>query len=331
MRVCAAALVCSMGIRLAASGVFTPLARALCSGEAMSFYLYLQTGRAVRGGRESGQSVPIRFTPARNDATEPEAETQPQPEKPSFSAEDLQWISITKNCDYDPDLEWELTRPLEWDLTGEEPTVLILHSHATESYTPSDGDTYTESAAYRTLDESYNMVSLGALVARRLEAAGIRVIHDTALHDHPSYNDAYANAASSVEAYLEQYPSIRLILDLHRDAADTPTGQMVTQCSIGSETAAQLMMVVGTDDGGLYNPEWEDNLSLALKLQVLLERENPGICRPMNLTYHRYNQHLGDRALLIEIGAAGNHLEEARLAAEALAQAIIALIHGSAY
>ena len=104
---------------------------------------------------------------------------------------------------------------------------------------------------------------------------------------------------------------------------------MVTECSIGSQRAAQLMMVVGTDAGGLDNPGWQDNLALALKLQVTLERQNPGICRNLNLTYHRYNQHLGDYALLVEIGAAGNTLAEARLAAEALAQAVIRLSRGS--
>jgi stage II sporulation protein P len=89
------------------------------------------------------------------------------------------------------------------------------------------------------------------------------------------------------------------------------------------------MFVVGTDAGSLSHPEWEENLSLALKLQILLERENPGICRNLNLTANRYNQHLGDYALLIEIGAAGNTLSQAALAAEELARAIIALKHGS--
>ena len=134
---------------------------------------------------------------------------------------------------------------------------------------------------------------------------------------------------ASIAAYLEAYPSIRLVLDLHRDAAETSFGQLVTQCAIGSETAAQLMMVVGTDASGLEHPAWQENLSLALKLQALLERQNPGICRTLNLNRNRYNQHLGHRALLIEIGAAGNTLPEAALAAEALARAIIELRYGA--
>lgn len=323
LRLCAAVLICAVGLRLTASGAFAPVVQILQSKEAISFFLYLQTGRAVRLSEELPTLPAVSFTPEQiTPAEEADAPV-------TFSASDAELVGVTYNCDYEPDLASLLTEPLEWDLTGDEPTVLILHSHTSECYTKSDGESYTESGSYRTLDENYNMLCLGALVAERLEEAGIGVIRDTEFHDYPSYNDSYANAAESTTKILEENPSIRLVLDLHRDAADTAYGQMVTECSIGSQTSAQLMMVVGTDDGGLYNPEWEENLALALKLQVLLEKENPGICRDLNLTYHRYNQQLGDYALLIEIGAAGNTLDEARLAAEKLAQAIIELKNGS--
>jgi stage II sporulation protein P len=314
-------LVCTLLFRLAVAGVFSPMGQLLRTPEAISFFLYLQTGRALRLEQDS-VFPPIRFSPAE---TRP---APPVPDKPHFRPEEAAELPVYNRCGVAPDLAKLLTEPLDWDLTGG-PSVLILHTHGTECYSPGPADDFQESSPYRTLDEDYNMLCLGALVARRLEEAGIGVIHDTALHDYPSYNDAYANAAASTRDYLEQYPTVRLILDLHRDAADTPYGQMVTQCSVGSETAAQLMFVVGTDAGSLSHPEWEENLSLALKLQILLERENPGICRNLNLTANRYNQHLGDYALLIEIGAAGNTLSQAALAAEELARAIIALKHGS--
>lgn len=323
LRLCAAVLVCAVGLRLTASGFFAPLGQLLQSREAVSFFLYLQTGRVVRLSEEMPTLPVMQLDPV---------ETMPAGAKGkpvTFSESDSELVEVTYNCGYEPDLAALLTEPLEWELDNGEPAVLILHSHTTESYTKSQGEEYEESSAYRTLDGNYNMLCLGTLVAQRLEEAGIGVIHDTEYHDYPSYNEAYANAAASTESILAEYPSIRLILDLHRDAADTAYGQMVTECSIGSQTAAQLMLVVGTDDGGLENPDWEANLSLALKLQVLLEKDNPGICRPLNLTYHRYNQHLGNRALLIEIGAAGNTLHEAELAAEKLAQAIIELKYGS--
>ena len=168
--------------------------------------------------------------------------------------------------------------------------------------------------------------STGKIMADILEEAGIGVIHDTDFHDYPSYNGAYTHAAASTKRYLEQYPTLELILDLHRDAADTPTGQMATRCSIGGESSAQLMFVLGTDKR-LNHPDWEQNLSLALKLQVLLEKENPGISRDLTLSKNRYNQHLGKYALIVEIGAAGNTLDQAKLAARELGEAIVALTH----
>ena len=318
IRVCAAALLSATLLRLASAGVFLPVAQALDNPQAASFFVYLQTGRVVRTIPEQTQA-------------EEQAESEPvSPARtalPTFSTEDAQLVTITDSCGKNPDVEALLTEPLSWDLTTGEPAVLILHSHATESYTQTE-ERYEESSAYRTLDSGHNMLCLGEILAEILTEAGITVIHDTATHDYPSYNEAYSRAAASTKAYLEQYPSIHLIIDIHRDAAETDTGQMAVSCTIDGEAAAQLMFVVGTDTR-LNHPDWERNLSLALKLQVLLERENPGVCRDINLSRNRYNQHLGDRALLIEIGAAGNTLEEAKRSAEVLGEAIAALGKGS--
>ena len=323
MKLCGKMLILAVAIRLVSAGAFAPVGQALASREALSLFLYLQTGRVLRFQEDLPEAAGIQETTGE---TKPAAGDSPQAE---FTGTDAALLQITDRPGCEPDLEELLLEPLEWELEGTEPKVLILHTHATECYTQAEGEAYELSGEYRTLEEDYNMLCLGSLVARRLEEAGIPVIHDRNLHDYPDYNSAYAHAASSTEEILEEYPSIELVLDLHRDAADTAYGQMVTACSIGSETAAQLMFVVGTDAGGLSHPDWERNLSLALKLQVLLERENPGICRPLLLTTQRYNQHLGNRALLVEIGAAGNTLREAELAAEALARAVIGLQYGT--
>ena len=319
IRLCAGVLVLSAMCRMTADGLFAPVGQMLRSPEAVSFFFWLHTGRMVRttapepGPPEETVSV----TPAR------------EPQQLTFSPEEGLLPEITYACAARPDVEALLAQRLDWSLPdGTAPAVLILHSHTTEAYTPDGADTYEASSPYRTLDEHQNMLCLGALVARRLEEAGIGVIHDRTLHDYPDYNSAYGNSADSIGEILADNPSIRLILDLHRDAAETAYGQMVTECSIGAQRAAQLMIVVGTGEAGQENPGWEENLSLGLKLQVLLERENPGICRPLRLSQYRYNQHLGDKALLIEIGAAGNTLREAELAAEALARAVIRLKNG---
>ena len=313
IRFCAGLVLSAMALRLCAGGALIPLGQAVTNPETASFLLYLQTGRVVRAVPELAYRAP-----------DPPA-TEPEPPV-TFSPGDAAAISIDNGTALRPDTGALLAMDLDLDLRGDEPTVLILHSHTTESFT---GGGYTESSPYRTLEPGHNMLALGALVAEVLEEAGIGVIHDTAFHDYPSYNGAYTHAAQSTKSYLEQYPSIRLILDLHRDAADTPSGQLATACSLEGEKAAQLMFVLGTDER-LNHPDWERNLSLALKLQTILEREHPGICRDLNLTRNRYNQHLGDLALLIEIGAAGNTLEEAKLAARELAEAIVRLAKNSA-
>ena len=310
MRLCAGVLMLAVVLRLWAGGALVPIGRALQSDEAASFLLYLQTGRVVRLAPEP-------------DGPEMFQLPDPVAKIAGFSAEDLELVELSDEPGLGPDLGALLTAPVELTLQDGAPRVLILHSHTTESFAQT-ADRYEESSAYRTLDPGHNMLALGALVAEILESAGIGVIHDSDYHDYPSYNGAYSHAAASTRAYLEQYPTIELILDLHRDAADTPTGQMSTSCTVGGEKAAQLMFVLGTDKR-LNHPDWAQNLSLALKLQVLLEKENPGICRSLTLSKNRYNQHLGAYALLIEIGAAGNTLEEAKIAARELAEAIAQL------
>ena len=311
IRFCAGLVLSATALRLCAGGALIPLGQALTAPETASFLLYLHTGRVVRAAPVEDWTLP--------------APSEPEPKTPlTFSPEDAAALSVDNGTSLRPDMGALLAEPLELELRGDEPTVLILHSHTTESFTGGD---YAETSPYRTLDPAHNMLALGAEVAGILEAAGIGVIHDTAFHDYPSYNGSYTHAAQSTKGLLEQYPSICLVLDLHRDAADTPSGQLATACSLDGERAAQLMFVLGTDER-LNHPDWERNLSLALKLQTILEGEHPGLCRDLNLTRNRYNQHLGDLALLVEIGAAGNTLDEAKLAARELAKAIVRLADG---
>lgn len=276
--------------------------------------ILLETGRNVRS------SVSIEaFSPHYFESSLP---FYPEETRlPGFSPEEAESIKVTYNCAVSPDLERLLTQPLEWDLSGPEPTVLILHTHASESYTRRE-EAYEESSAYRTLDERYNMLSLGERVAQLLEGQGIAVLHDRTLHDYPSYNGSYNHARKTIQKILKEYPSIRLILDLHRDAAESGSGQLRTKAMVNGQPSAQLMLVLGTGVGGLGNDHWQENLSLAAKLQILLERRNPGITRPISLRAQRFNQDLHPHALLVEIGAAGNSHDEALLAAEALAAAI---------
>ena len=325
LRVGAAAILCALLLRLESMDLLHPVVDFLTEPKTASWLIYLETGRIVRFSPSSAKQEVFSLESHTPDFAQKEQLTL----LPGFTAREGREIAIRYNCTLRPDLESLITAPLVWDLYGEEPTVLILHTHATESYTPSPGEDYRESSAFRTLDEDYNMISVGAHLARLLEAAGIRVIQDTTLHDYPSYNGSYNHARKSTIAYLEEYPSIRLVLDLHRDAADTESGQLRTTANLGERQIAQLMLVMGTDEAGLSHPDWEENLSLALKLHARLEQQCPGIMRPLILRSQRFNQDMSPGALLVEVGAAGNTHDEALAAAEQLAEAIAALAHGS--
>lgn len=255
-----------------------------------------------------------------------DAPTEPEPARPVFSPEELADLRMMYGGDYRPELDALLCAELTWQLRSAAPTVLILHTHATESYTGS----WEGKDPYRNLKADKNMLAIGALIKARLEQAGIQVIHDQVLHDYPSYNNSYSHARKSTKSYLEQYPSIRLVLDIHRDAVQDSSGKQVqTTVNIGEQTSAQLMAVVGSNGTGLSHADWQTNMALAVKLHVQLEKMYPGITRPISLRAQRFNQDLSSGAMLIEVGSAGNTLEQSLIAADCLADALIALSHGT--
>ena len=323
LRLGAAAVLLALFLRLGAENVYSRLVDWLKDPAVRSFFTYLETGRKVR------------FSPSLEDLTDSVGESPPALftgretlALPEFTAEDAENIRLYYGCGLRPDVAELLTQPLSWDLTGEEPTVLILHTHTTESYTRA-GEDYEETSAYRTLDTRYNMLSIGAEVARVLETYGIRAVQDVQLHDYPSYNGSYADARSAIREYLERYPSIRLVLDLHRDASGDLDDQFRPVARVEGGTAAKLMVVMGTNASGADHPNWQENLALGLKLHAQLERLAPGITRPLCLRSSRFNQDLTPGALLVEMGAAGNTHGEAMRAAQLLAQAVAALAKGS--
>lgn len=256
----------------------------------------------------------------------------PQPPGITFFATDLDYVKFryATDCSYRTELEPLLLQPLRWQLDDGQPTVLIVHSHATESFTKEPGQTYKESSDYRTENPDYNMVAVGDALAALLRDRGIAVVHDRQLHDSPSYSASYTNSRKSVEEYLAEYPSIKIVLDLHRDAALNADGtQYATSATVNGEKSAQLMLLAGSDSYSGYHPGWKENLSLALKLQVLLEKGCPGITRRTVLRGGVFNQDLCSGMLIVEVGAAGNTLTEAMRAMLPLADAIAALKNGA--
>ena len=243
----------------------------------------------------------------------------------SFTAEDADLVDIRNSAGADFDAAALITAPLQFDRTADGPLVLVVHTHATEAYTVADGDEYFGN--YRTTDVNFNVVRVGQALADRLNENGVPTVHDTTLNDEPGYYDAYERTAAVIAGYLEEYPSIQMVIDVHRDAVTLDDGsEMAVPCRLNGKDAAQLMLVMGTDIAGLEHPDWRSNLSMALKLQAHCERVAPGCFRQMSLRAERYNEHLTPNSILLEVGAAGNTLREAIVSAEFFADRLTEIL-----
>lgn len=207
---------------------------------------------------------------------------------------------------------------------GPGPKVLIVHTHGSEAYTMPEGQEYEASGDCRTTDCNFNVVRVGDEIARVLEEGGIEVLHDATLHDYPEYSGAYGRSQRSAEEAIAENPSISLVLDIHRDAISDADGSPYKVVSnVAGVNAAQMSFIIGTDGGGLEHPEWKENLKFAAALQQKILDSYPTLMRPISVRNSRYNQHVSPGAILIEMGAAGNSLDEALLSARLLGETIV--------
>ncbi len=225
------------------------------------------------------------------------------------------------------DLKSYLAAPLPFTLSGDGPHVLIIHTHGSESYFPEGRDTYTPDDVERTSDKNYNVVRVGREIKEVLESRGISVVHDTNLYDSPSYNGSYTRALDGIRRALQAYPTIAVVLDIHRDAMTAQNGvKYKTSAVVDGQTAAQMMLVMSTGESGLSHPNWQENLKLGIKLQGRLADKYPGLMRPINLRKDRFNMHATKGSLLIEVGTSANALSEALRAARPLAEELAELL-----
>ena len=239
-------------------------------------------------------------------------------------------VYLKNNTDLDLDLKDFVNAKLGFKIQkSSEPQVLILHTHTTESYLLHNESYYTENDTARTTDNAYNMVALGKIITDNLNSAGIVTLHDTTQHDNPSYNQSYSRAADTICQYTEKYPSIKIVIDLHRDAiAQNDTDKVKVTTEIDGKKAAQIMLVMGSQSGNVKNfPNWKENLKLAVKLQQTVEDMYPSLARSIHFMSKNYNQSLSTGSLLIEIGTDGNTLDEAKYSAQLLSNSLISLLN----
>lgn len=192
-----------------------------------------------------------------------------------------------------------------------EPQILIIHTHSSEAYSPAGLDRYISSGDSRTQDKNYNVIRIGSELEKELRKAGLNVIHDCGVYDYPSYTGSYTRCEEAIREYLDEYPSISMVIDLHRDAIGTDDVIYKTVATEDGVCASQIMMLIGSDEYGLEHPEWQKNLRLALYLQNEICNMYPSLMRPVQIVPYRYNQHLTQGSMILEVGSNGNTLQEA--------------------
>ena len=232
-------------------------------------------------------------------------------------------VAVGNETSYGVDINQMLMEKPEIDITGSGPKVLITHTHATESYAEEDAVVYDKTKGDRSDNAEENVVAVGSRLCDILNSKGIETVHDKILHDKPSFNGSYAHSLNTVNEYKVKYPGIQIVFDIHRDSIvydDNTKVKVLT--NIDNKPTAQLMLVVGTDEKGLYHPEWRKNLTAAIHFQKAAADRYPGLMRHINLRKERFNGHTTGASMIIEVGTSGNSLNEAVCAIEAFGECI---------
>jgi len=281
----------------------------------------------------SEESTPPKEESGEEESTPP----QPPPENAiSVMAGSYCWyeswekptLDLMNRTSYSVEPEAYLKKAFPIDPQEEDgPLVLLVHTHGTEAYLPDGVDYYLPDEDFRSRDPGETVVAVGDVIAEALELLGIGVIHDTSMHDADSFNDAYTHSAAAVKTYLKKYPTIRYVIDVHRDSifgANDVCGKTLT--TVDGLGTAQLMLVVGTDESGASHPDWQKNFTVATYLQETINNLYPTLARPLNLREHGFNQWLSTGSLILEVGSCGNTLSEAKQAGAFFAYAFAELL-----
>ena len=230
------------------------------------------------------------------------------------------WVDVTEILSAGPGLS----------LPQGEPQILIIHTHSSEAYTQAGLDRYEPSDTNRTENTEFNIVRIGDELTEIFQQAGLNVIHDRGIYDYPSYTGSYTRSGQAIEQYLRDYPSIQMVIDIHRDALGTDDVVYKTMAEEDGVCASQVMLLIGTDESGLEHPNWRQNLAVALYMQNAVNARHPTLMRPIALVQQRYNQHLSPGSMILEVGSNGNTLQEAlaaiRLFGQAAAPALADLV-----
>ncbi|NLJ85009.1 MAG: hypothetical protein GX322_01085 [Firmicutes bacterium] len=204
---------------------------------------------------------------------------------------------------------------------GTAPLVAIYHTHTGETYRGTGVNSH-KNYAWDVAEPGSGLVpgvvQVGERITRELQRRySIPVIHSSKVHDYPIFAYAYSNSEKTAQMLVERYPSLQLVLDIHRDEGAT------LETVQGRQLASVLIVVATGGSGSLVHGSWRSNLAMAQQLKEDFDRLYPGLCRGLLVRDKaRYNQHVHPGALLLEIGAHFDTLESALLTAELVADVL---------
>jgi stage II sporulation protein P len=247
--------------------------------------------------------------------------TTPQPANEENVTTSLGKVSIQQleGTNFKLDIEALLKEPLKLKIAQSGPRILIYHTHTTEAYIKNLSE-LDKTVPARTTDQRYNVLTVGDELTKLLKQAGIGVIHNGSNHLSDGDVGAYARSYDTVSSILKGNPSIGMTLDIHRDGyGETKKLRSVT--TINGKNCARIMFVVGSNYN-LEHPNWKENLKVALRLQKYLEDRYPDITRPIYISSNRYNEHVTNGSLIVEVGGDGNTIDEATESMKYLSKAI---------
>jgi stage II sporulation protein P len=245
-----------------------------------------------------------------------------------YEATEMPKLNIINRTKFSVDLNGFLSKP--FPISGEindSPLVLIVHTHGSESYLEKGYEFYSPEETFRSLDEEKTVVHIGEVLCEKLNSLGIGTVHDKTMYDLTDFNKSYNYSREGIKEALSKYPTIRFVIDLHRDSVfDSEDNNIKPLTTLNGKKCAQLMLVVGTNQGGSDHPDWRDNLTFATHLQQKMNDFYPTLARPINLRTAAFNQALAKGSVLLEVGSCGNTVEEAENAVLLFAQAYASLL-----
>ena len=309
-------------------------------GDALLFAAGMQAQEAGESTAPSSSPSPTPDLPLPDDGVvkltqplEPQVSVTPDPTRNYAPVEEIQLSGGTQVADFyvkdstgsGTDLNAALEESPSVQLKGDgTPEILIYHTHTSEAYSQSYTGFYYTDMDTRTEDSSQSVVAAGEALKEALEAMGFGVIHDTTVND-TLYNGSYNRSWEVLQKNLEQYPTIQVTIDVHRDSMTTDSGvKYKPTVTIDGRKAAQVMLIAGCDADGSWGdfPRWEENLRLALRVQQQLQELFPGLARPLNFSNSKYNMNATPGSMLVEVGTEVNTVSEARYSGQLVGEAI---------